>query len=270
MKKWILASIFTLCTTSVFAGEGAAWTYDGDSGPAHWGNLSPAYAACAKGSTQTPINVKTPLSQTKDIATIHYEPLPLDIIDDADTALTINKEKIVVNTGHSIQINNLNDASKEFLTYQGTTYHLVQFHFHTPAESQWNGFQYPMEIHFVNQNDDGKVAVIAVFVAAGGHNATLKTILDNLPEAANKEKIDKSILLNVKNLLPPHETLASFQGSLTTPPCTEGLQWLVYQHPIMAGSLQIQAMQKAIGHTNARPLQPLNKRSVDTTKANAT
>lgn len=263
MKPWIAAGLFSILITSAYADESAQhWSYEGDSGPAHWGTLHPDYHLCNQGKAQSPINIIEPLTPSKAIAAIHYEPLPLDIINDGETTLTLGNKKIPVNTGHGIQVNNQLDAAHESLTYQGTTYHLVQFHFHVPAEDQWNGFRYPMEIHFVNESDDGKIAVIGVFVANGGYSRALQTIIDNLPKEKNKEKEDAAISLNVKSLLPLHMALASFQGSLTTPPCAEGLQWLMFQHPIVAGSLQIQAIEKAMGHTNARPLQPLNHRQI--------
>jgi carbonic anhydrase len=260
----------TLAATTAFAADTSApWGYEGNTGPADWGKLSPAYAACTEGKTQTPINIQDPLAKNPVSAVIHYEPLPLAIINDGDTELKIGSQQVVTNTGHGIQINYHGDDARESLTYQGTVYHLVQFHFHAPAETKWNGFQYPLEIHFVNESDDGKVAVLAVFVAADNGNVTLQNIIDHLPKEAKKEMVLNDVQLNIKALLPMHATLGSFMGSLTTPPCTEGLQWLVYQHPITASTSQIQSLAKAMGHANARPLQALNGRVVEGVSADS-
>lgn len=254
----------TLTSTCLYAADTATpWGYEGTTGPEHWGKLSPAYAACSNGKSQSPINIQDPLLKNPVTAVIHYEPLPLAIIDDGDTELTIGTEKVLTNTGHGVQINYHGDHKQESVTYQGVVYYLKQFHFHTPAESKWNGFQYPLEIHFVNESDDGKVLVLAVFAAADSGNAAIQTIVDHLPKTEKNEVVMNDVMLNMKSLLPMHATLGSFMGSLTTPPCTEGLQWLVYQHPITVSSLQIQALSKAMGHANARPLQALNGRAVE-------
>lgn len=265
LKKTLLMLLIGTVSPVIFA-EGDSFSYTGTTGPEHWGSLDPSYAACQTGKAQSPINVTGKMGYSPDKAVIHYEPMSLSVVDDENTELTLGQEKVVTNTGHGIQVNVTSDKAKETLTYKGTTYYLKQFHFHTPAETQWNGFHYPAEIHFVHQSDDGKVAVIAVFIASDLTNAALAAITNHLPSKPHETVQLPDVMVDVGRLLPPHTTLAAFTGSLTTPPCTEGLQWLVYQHPITASDSQLKALAKIMGN-NARPVQPLNSRTIDTVNA---
>lgn len=265
LKQTLLAlTIFSL--SPVLFADAAPFSYDGDKGPDHWGSLDTSYAVCQTGKAQSPINITGKMAYSPDKAVIHYEAMPLNVVDDENTELTIGSDKVITNTGHGIQVNMTGDRTKETLTYRGTTYYLKQFHFHTPAETQWNGFHYPAEIHFVHQSDDGKVAVIAVFLASDQTNATLSAITNHLPTKAHEVIQLPDVMVNVGRLLPQHTALAGFSGSLTTPPCTEGLQWLVYQHPITASDAQLKALAKIMGN-NARPIQPLNGRVIESVNA---
>lgn len=265
LKQTVLALAITSVSSTVFA-EAASFGYDGATGPDHWGSLDTSYAVCQSGKSQSPINIAGKMAYSPEKAMIHYEAMPLNIVDDENTELTLGSEKVITNTGHGIQVNVTGDRTKETLTYRGTTYYLKQFHFHTPAENQWNGFHYPAEIHFVHQSDDGKVAVLAVFIASDQTNAALSAITNHLPTKAHETVELPDVMVNVGRLLPQHTALAAFAGSLTTPPCTEGLQWLVYQHPITASDGQIKALAKIMGN-NARPVQPLNNRVIESVNA---
>ena len=143
----------------------------------------------------------------------------------------------------------------------GVPYKLVQFHFHTPSEEHINGKAYPMVMHLVHKNDKGELAVVGVMLKQGKANAALKPFFDNLPQAEGEKKVlDASF--NIANLLPAKRDYFKYMGSLTTPPCSEGVRWQVLKQPIDVSNNQIHAFQKLYKH-NARPVQPLNGREVE-------
>lgn len=238
------------------------WSYKGNNGPARWGTLSPDFALCAKGKQQSPINIPRKVAKTDNELSIHYEALPLTIVDSGPTELTIDKQKLLVDTGHGIQVNYHGSHKKEYIKYNGTTYYLTQFHFHTPSENQWHGRSFPLEIHFVNQSDDGKVAALGVFVTAGGSNQSLEEVISHMPTQKGKEETIPDIKIKPSDLIPQNSKYFAFMGSLTTPPCTEGFQWLVMKIPVTADTAQILELRKAMGGMNARPVQSLNSRTI--------
>ncbi|RBW68471.1 carbonic anhydrase [Bacillus taeanensis] len=222
------------------------WSYEGETGPEHWGELHPDYALCTNGTEQSPINIDTSelqASELLDDMTIHYEP----------TTFT------VINNGHTIQANAA-EMNNSILIGE-KEYQLAQFHFHTPSEHQFNDKHFEMELHFVHKNDEGKLAVLGVMIKEGKENKPLQQLWEQMPTETTTEgkKLDQSV--DILNILPENKTTFQYSGSLTTPPCSEGVKWLVLEQPIEMSKEQIEAFQNIFPHNN-RPIQPLNEREV--------
>lgn len=268
--KYFFQSILVLlsaCMTNVYAdavndGVKVKWGYVGNTGPARWGQLDPAYELCATGKTQSPINISKKFKTAPHALEIKYQPAPMVILNDGVTDLLIGQTKTITNTGHGIQLNFPEKGVRETITFKGVNYHLVQFHIHTPSETAFNNQIYPMEIHFVHQNDDGQVAVIAVLGKTGETNTELQNIIDHLPAERGVEVKVSNDKINPAVLIPSSHDYYNFAGSLTTPPCTEGLQWIVMRDFITVSSVQNVLLRKAIGGDNSRPLQRDNKRDI--------
>jgi carbonic anhydrase len=241
------------------------WSYKGVTGPSHWASLDPAFNLCAVGKRQAPIDIltkKTPLSQLT--FAVQYQPISVREIDNGTTQVQIGHDYFIIADGHSVQLNVPADQqARETLTINGRLYRLLQFHFHTPSETMLNKESLPAEIHFVHQGLDGTLAVVAVFVKVGAANHILQTILDKVPKEEGKEvSVDEP--LDISQLIAVKKGAYYFAGSLTTPPCTEGVAWLVLADTITASSEQIAKLRKAANGANARPVQPLNNRPVIT------
>ncbi|VVC76651.1 Carbonic anhydrase [Aquicella siphonis] len=238
------------------------WGYIGNNGPVRWGQLNPAFALCSKGQSQSPINIDKKFKKMDSDLEIHYQPAMMRIVDDGITQLLIKSTQTVINDGHGIQLNFPRNGARETIRFGGVDYHLEQFHMHSPSENTLNGQAFPMEIHFVHQGDDGKVAVIGVFVKAGKANPVLQNLIDHFPSDEGIEHSLQGVQINPVDLLPERRAFFYFSGSLTTPPCTEGLQWIVMPEPITASSAQILLFRNAAGGENARPVQPRHKRKI--------
>ena len=223
-----------------------SWTYSGDHGPEHWGGLSPEFAACSNGKEQSPINITDP--HTAALSPLHfaYHSSPLKIIDN----------------GHTVQINY---APGSTLTVEGKTYELVQFHFHHPSEEEINSQHYAMVAHLVHKSSEGKLAVVAVLIKEGSPNQLISTLWDNLPPEKGKELDKDDVELHVTDLLPANHRYYTFPGSLTTPPCSEGVTWYVLATPMSLSKAQIDKFAR-IYPLNARPVQPLHDRKVEESK----
>jgi carbonic anhydrase len=224
----------------------AHWSYKGDTGPEHWGELDPAYSACANGNEQSPINIEfSQVKKAKNLegVQIQYEPTPF----------------LLENNGYTIQANAMTESNS--ILVEGNEYKLTQLHFHTPSEHQFNGQNADMELHLVHKNPNGKIAVLGVMIQKGEENEQLSSIWNVLP----KEETDKPITLkepiNLQALLPQDQTSFHYNGSLTTPPCTEGVKWVVFKQPIEMSNQQIQVFQE-IFPDNHRPVQPLKGREI--------
>lgn len=221
------------------------WEYEGQHGPANWGKLSPANVACERGTEQSPIDIRTsktqPAADAPELA-FHYQAVPLTL----------------VNNGHTIQVSEGNAGT---LAIGDHSYKLAQYHFHTPSEERINGKTYDMVVHMVHKDEAGKLAVVAVLFKQGRANPALEPVLENMPVAAGPEHAVAGIQLNAADLLPAQHGYYHFEGSLTTPPCSEGVQWYVLKTPVEASAAQIKLFHKLYNHTN-RPVQPLNGRVV--------
>jgi len=212
------------------------WSYSGAEGPSHWGGT------CETGKSQSPIDIKQMTDEK--LAPLYFEYSPGGYR--------------VVNNGHAVQVD-FNAGSR--MTIQGHAYDLKQVHFHTPSENHVAGKAYPMEAHFVHADAKGNLAVVAVMFENGAANAWLDSIAKSIPAKADSEHaLPKPVAAT--NLLPSNREYYSFDGSLTTPPCSEGVRWLVMKNPVTATPREIALIHAAIGHDNARPVQPLNTRVV--------
>lgn len=237
------------------------WSYEAEEGPEKWAELSPAYALCGSGKHQSPVNiVKSGVSGgakwsmqygTTSLRIAHNEHMD-DIIDN----------------GHTIQVT-VDEGS--VFTFGNKTYSLKQFHFHTPSEHTLDGKHMPMEMHMVHQAADGSLAVVGFFFKeASKPNENFAKIIANLPGRKGESRHITNDSLVLKVHMPSDNYAYHYVGSLTTPPCSEDVQWLVLRDPVGLTSDQIKAFSSRIGHNN-RPTQGLNDRTIqlDDIKAKA-
>ena len=237
-----LLSLAALCviTQTSFAEEKHGgthhWGYDGENGPTHWGET------CATGKAQSPIDLHWSKPKSNEEIKIDYQSSNFKIIDN----------------GHTLQVN-FDPGSKAII--HGKTYALVQMHFHTDSEHSLSGKHFPLELHLVHKDSEGKLAVLGVFIAEGKQNAFIESVFSQFPEVKEKEIIKES-KINAKDFIPNSLHHYHYEGSLTTPPCTEGVSWNVLNTPITASSAQIEFFKKHYPH-NARPVQNQNGRTLE-------
>ena len=222
------------------AAEGAAWTYSGENGPEKWGTLAPDNIACSMGKNQSPVDLKNLIQANLKPIKFDYKPGGYKI----------------VNNGHTIQVE-FNAGST--ITVDNTEFALKQFHFHSPSENLINGKQFPLEVHLVHADKDGNLAVVGVMFDEGKPNKALAKIWPLMPkEAGGSAEISPEFLAST--LLPASRSYYRFNGSLTTPPCSEGVRWLVMKKPVTVSKEQVEEFMHIIHHPNARPVQPVNAR----------
>jgi carbonic anhydrase len=245
--KGLVALIIAVSLGYVAAAQadGKHWTYSGHGGPSEWGALSPEFATCKLGKNQSPIDIRGAKASDLPAIKFDYKPSLLKVIDN----------------GHTIQVNYAPGSSIEVA---GTRYELVQFHFHKPSEEKIDGKPHAMVAHFVHKSPEGKLAVVAVLLDKGGANELIDSIWKNLPKEKEKE-VATSVTIDAANLLPQNKGYYTFQGSLTTPPCSEEVTWLVLKTPVKISDGEIAAFGK-IYPMNARPTQALNGRAVQATR----
>jgi carbonic anhydrase len=231
------------------------WSYGEEHGPAEWGELCPEFATCATGRSQSPIDISGAPNATLPAIATSYAPAQLRIVHHEHQA-------DVVNNGHTVQVNYPKGST---LTVDGQTYELLQYHFHSPSEHTLQGRHFPMEMHLVHKSADGKLAVVGVFIDEGAANSAFDPVWANLPTEKGLEIHHEHVLVDVDELLPPKNARSTYRydGSLTTPPCSEGVKWLVMATPVALSKGQIAAF-RAIIHDNNRPTQPLNGRKIVT------
>lgn len=249
-KRWLLNGV--LVVMMLFSGvivavtqdhEDPHWTYEGEEGPANWGELSPDWEACGVGQAQSPIDIT------------EAQPVSLTDIDIAYSDSAIN----IFNNGHTIQVNYDEGSS---ITYNEIDYQLLQFHFHHPSEHTVGGIPAAMEIHFVHRSANGELAVIGVMLVVGDNtNDAYAPVFDHLPAEMGEPEALEDMSINAADLLPDGALFYTYNGSLTTPPCTEIVRWLVMVEPVVLSLEQVEAF-GAIFELNARPVQPLNNRDL--------
>ncbi len=247
-----VAAAALIAVASTASGAGAAWTYTGVTGPSHWKTIDPTnYATCADGTAQSPINITKPVKADLTNLKFNY----------------VAGEAGIFNNGHTVEAEPLG-TEKSTLTVDGVAYTFAQFHFHAPSEHEINGMHYPVEVHFVHKTDAGKLAVVGGFIKAGKANAAWKSFTDKLNVATADPEATK-VEIDWSKLLPTLTQTARYDGSLTTPGCSEGVKWNVFTSPITMSQAQINQFLEAYSGNN-RPVQPLNNRvvKVDSTSKN--
>lgn len=214
------------------------WSYSGAEGPFHWGGT------CAKGRKQSPIDIRTTATKHEKLPPleIDYRPGTLHIIDN----------------GHTIQVNVDQGSS---ITVGGHRYGLVQFHFHKPSEEMIDGRRFAMVAHLVHKDAKGGLAVVAVPLKAGAENPLVATLWRHLPKEKEREESLHAVTISPGQLLPANRDYFTYMGSLTTPPCTEGVRWFVLKTPNTISLAEITTFSRRYP-ADARPVQPLNKREV--------
>ncbi len=219
------------------AHAGPHWGYEGTMGPERWGSEFPT---CGKGKSQAPLNIKGPFVKGRISVAADYKAGPLRMI----------------NNGHTVQVN---VAAGSKLRIDGVPYDLLQYHFHRPSEEQIDGKPMAMVIHFVHKSAAGKLAVLGVLLKEGNENPGIKTLWTHAPAAEGPEVAPEEVVFNPTHLLPKEFDFFSYEGSLTTPPCTEGVRFFILKTPVNVSREQV------IGFPfkrNARPVQPLNDRVI--------
>ena len=221
-------------------GHASTWTYGGASGPDRWAELDPANAACAVGQQESPIDLTSAIAADLGPLEIDWSPLPAAARD----------------TGHAIQLDApaASEGGGSTMTVGGKTYRLLQFHVHQPAEHLLDGRRFPLEIHFVHAGPDGILGVLGVFAETGEASAPLQAVLDGLTSpTGDRPELDPN------GFLPEKRDFFRYEGSLTTPPCSETVDWVVLNDPITVSQAQVDAFER-IHPGNTRPVQPLHRR----------
>ncbi len=244
MSSWMNAAAIAACLSAsfAFAGDHKHWSYEGDHGPAHWGSLHSDFSVCATGKNQSPIDL---------VRAVEGELAPITINYKAGGTT-------VLNNGHTVQINY---AEGSEIVVEGHSYALKQFHFHTPSENTIAGQSFPLEGHFVHADADGNLAVIGVMFELGAENQELAKAWKYLPLKAGTDAAIADVM-NADALLPANRDYFRFNGSLTTPPCSEGVVWMVMKQPLTLSEHQQHQFAELMGHANNRPVQPINARVI--------
>lgn len=218
------------------------WGYGGATNPTHWGEITRDFATCELGADQSPIDIRGAVKGKPMQIAFNYKSSPLS----------------VVNNGHSIQVT---PAPGSTISIEDSEYALLQFHFHTPSEHQIAGKAAPMELHFVHRNAAGKLAVVGVMMNEGKAHPSIAQIWNAIPPTGQTNTISNSSI-DASKLLPSSKSYYNYAGSLTTPPCSEGVNWYILTAPITVSSAQIGEFAK-LYPVNARPLQPTHTRRIE-------
>ena len=213
----------------------AAWSYEGDGNPSLWGRLRPEYATCATGRRQSPINLRNGIAVDLEPIQFFYQPSAYRVID------SVRQLQLAIYGGG--------------LMVMGKQYRLTRIHLHHPAEFTVNGQSFDMEAQLLHQADDGKTAIVSVLLEQGAENPVIQAALNNLPLESGGEVAPPGQSIDVSLLLPASKDYYTFMGSLTQPPCTEDVLWMVLKQPQQVSSEQLSILQR-LYRPNARPVQP--------------
>ncbi|TRZ64729.1 MAG: carbonic anhydrase family protein [Rhodocyclaceae bacterium] len=217
------------------------WSYEGLGAPANWSKLEKDYATCSSGKRQSPIDIR-------DGIRVDLEPIKFNY------KTTLFR---IINNGHTIQVN---VGAGSTIAVMGRRFELVQLHFHRPSEERVNGMAFDMVVHLVHKDLDNQLAVIAILLEHGKEQPLIQSIWNNLPLEVNQE-ISPSVAIDLNRLLPENRTYWTYMGSLTTPPCTEDVMWIVFKQPVPVSEDQV-AIFARLYRNNARPIQAVNNRLV--------
>ena len=260
-RRFILAICFVMCMTACGGAKDlplhtdkVEWGYAAENGPDVWGQLNPEYSLCAEGMHQSPIDLVNPMP-TK-LPTIFYEYYPATGVD-------------IHHNGHTIEVAYPEDSR---IHIDGTHYQLLQFHFHAPSEHTVAGKPFDMEMHLVHKSEEGNLAVVGLLIENGRHHPAFDPVWAYLPSTPLETQRIENVIIDLALMLSPNKQITDeavktfpstyrYNGSLTTPPCSEGVKWIVLTTPVEMSESQIAAF-KAIIHGNNRPVQPLNGREL--------
>ncbi len=239
MKKLIISTTLILASTAAIAGS--EWGYDEQKGPDKWSSLHKDYELCSTGKFQSPFDITGDLKAGLEAKNFNY----------GETTYKVS------NTGHGIKIT---PEVGNYFEVEGHKFELLQFHFHTPSEYTINGKQSPMVVHLVHMNEENELGVIGVMYEEGESNILIEKVWSNIPSEIGGENNAKG-MIDLNDLLPDNKTYYRFSGSLTTPPCSEGVNWFFMKDSISASKDQIDA-HTSIYPNNARTLQEKGNRIV--------
>ena len=217
------------------------WDYEGPGAPENWSKLDPQNKACAIGERQSPIDIKDGIKVDLEPIKFNYQPSTFRIVDN----------------GHTVQV----QVGEGSISLTGKSYELVQFHFHRPSEEKINGQRFDMVVHLVHKADDGQLAVVAVLLERGNENPFIQTLWNYMPLEKNAPVSPPSAMVDLNALLPASRNYYTYMGSLTTPPCSEGVLWLVMKQPVQVSPEQINIFSR-LYRNNARPIQPSGGRPI--------
>ena len=222
-------------------GHDAHWTYTGETGPSVWGGLKPEFQLCAVGKRQSPIDIRGGIAVDLDPVQFDYRGTGFNVIDNGHTV------QANLGSGNSIQVG-------------GRRYELVQFHFHRPSEERVNGRQYDMSVHLVHKDPEGRLAVVGLLLERGAAQSVVQSVWNNLPLEKGEEQITDDVI-DLNHLLPAERGYYTYMGSLTTPPCSEGVLWMVMRQPVQVSQSQIDIFSR-LYPMNARPVQSASGRLI--------
>ncbi len=227
---------------AIAASPAPHWEYRGPHGAAHWADIDPKFETCAKGQVQSPIDIRDPQAASLPSLEFSYGRV----------------HPSIVNNGHTVQVN---VPPGQTLRVGDHSYELVQFHFHTPSEEHVAGKASAMVAHFVHRDAEGRFAVVAALIEPGKPNTGFETVLSHLPRQAGETLTVEGLELDLAALLPAQRRYYDYEGSLTTPPCSEQVHWMVLTQPVHVSREAIHQFRQ-LYPANARPVQPLNGRVV--------
>lgn len=221
------------------------WSYD-RTGPAYWGDLDPNYSECGTGKTQSPIDLSNPTKSNLPTLAFEYKDVPLKMVND----------------GYNMHVE---IAPGNFLDIEGEKFQLLQFHFHLPSEHTINGKHLPMEVHLVHKSDKDQFAVVGIMLEEGPPSTLIQRLWSHMP-GHPKQIVSSPLTINAGDLLPKDRSYFRYDGSLTTPPCSEGLLWHVLRGTITIDNERMKFFTELFGEDTARPVQPLNNRKIKVSK----
>lgn len=242
-KVFKLIPILLFATATLqpgLAADESHWSYSGDDGPEQWGQLSEDYQLCSQGKNQSPIDLSGALDAD----------LPELVFDYPNPGRTGE-----VNNGHTIQVN---IKPGNFASIRGQQYQVIQAHFHSPSEHRVSGNLYPMEIHLVHADENGELAVVGILFDEGEENS----VLNRLDSFRPPDMTPSTEPIDYNELITSRTEYYTYNGSLTTPPCSEGVLWIVLKKPIIASADQIERFHNTMGTDTNRPVQPANSRII--------
>lgn len=234
VKKKASHAAVSASAIAAVVGHEEHWTYEGNNGPQNWGRLNAAWAKCGIGARQSPIDIRNGIKVDLEQISFDYQPSGFSVIDN----------------GHTVQVS---VSGGNFITVTNRQYELIQFHFHRPSEERINGKSFEMVVHMVHKDPEGNLAVIAVLIERGKPHDLIQTVWNNLPLEKN-DTVTPSISIDMNKMLPTRRDYFTYMGSLTTPPCTEGVLWMVMKEPVQAAPAQL-ALFSRLYPLNARPIQ---------------